>query len=120
MNENRHERSFITPLTREEVEQSAADMVKLMHEKQGVEDELETARKDAKSRIAALDAGIASHATRVRMRMDFKVFECVDRLSEDGLTVETVDVHTGEIKRERPAEPNERQLALKIAKAEPA
>lgn len=39
-----------------------------------------------------------------------------DRLDSEGLTVETIDVDTGEIVSMRPAAPHERQLTLADAR----
>lgn len=112
MNDRPYRDSFHLPLTREEVENRAADLVALMDERDSIERDLDTVKKEAKTKVDGLEKQIAILAIQVRTKSDLREVECVDRLDSEGLTVETLDVQTGRILKMRPALPHERQLRL--------
>lgn len=72
MNDTKYTESFLLPLTREEVETSAATMVKLMSDRDGLEAELDAEKKEAKSKIEQLEQSIGIHAGRVRTRSAYQ------------------------------------------------
>jgi len=110
--EGKYTHNRICPLTREEVETRAAELVRLMSERDQIESDLDEVKKEAKAKVDVLEKRIGALAGEVRTKTSYRDTIVIDRLDSEGLTIETVDVDTGEIVSMRPAAPHERQLTL--------
>jgi hypothetical protein len=99
--------SFVFPLTRDELAESARQMAEESQEKTRLEDELEKVRKDFKAKIDRQEVKIAAIVHQIQFGQQKEV-NCVKRIFFEKGIVQFI--FEGRILKERPMEEEERQL----------